>query len=209
MDRGRVTSGGEFDYNFVRSKNYRTFRHERINWLPVVVSRRWDHRWMAAAACSDRSVGAGTPVASRTVSQRKSWKSSSWRNCPRRPGSDRWANRCTHCLCSKIGHCEAATIADASQSRGSRCTHIHRIRHSWWWCCWLQLRIKQEKWQASKSTAKLHKERRQMCRLGRFSLGNFRSQASSPTDVCLGKTEVQISGRALYFASACVSPFNS
>lgn len=145
MDRWRVTSVEKFDYNFERSKNYRTLQRQRINWLPVVAIRRWVHRWMAAAACSDRFVGEGTPVASRTISQRKSWKSSSWRNYPRRPGSDRWANRCTRCLCSKIGHCEAATTVDASQSRGSRCTHIHRIRHSWWWCGWLQLRIKQEK----------------------------------------------------------------
>lgn len=133
MDQGRITLVEKFDYNFERNKNYRTFRRERISWRPVVVIRRWGHRWTAAAPCSDRFVGAGTPVASRKVSQQKSWKSSSWRSCLRRPGSDRPANRCTHCLCSRIGHCEAATVADASQSRGSRCTRIHRIRRSWWW----------------------------------------------------------------------------
>lgn len=133
MDQGRITLVEKFDYNFERNKNYRTFRRERISWRPVVVIRRWGHRWTAAAPCSDRFVGAGTPVASRKVSQRKSWKSSSWRSCLRRPGSDRPVNQCTRCLCSRIGHCEAATVADASQSRGSRCTRIHRIRRSWWW----------------------------------------------------------------------------
>lgn len=138
MGQERITFVEKFDYNFARNKNYRTFRRERISWQPEEVIRRWDHRWMAAAPCSDRFVGAGTPVASRKVSQRKSWKSSSWRSYLRRPGSGQRANRCTRCLCSRIGHCEAATIADASQFHGSRCTRIHRIRRSWWWG-WCQL----------------------------------------------------------------------
>lgn len=122
-----------FDYNFARNKNHETFlRHERISWRPGVIHRCWDHRSMVAATCSSRSVGAGTPVASCTISQQKSWKSSSWRSYLLRPDSDHWASQCTRCLCSKIGHCEAATTVDASQSRGSKCTRIHRIRHSLW-----------------------------------------------------------------------------
>lgn len=130
MGQGRITLVEKFDYDFERNKNYWTFRRERISWRPAEVIRRWGHHSTEAAPCSDRFVGAGTPVASHTVSQRKSWKSSSWKSYPRRPGSDRRANRCTRYLCSRIGHCEAATVADASQFHDSRCTRIHRIRRS-------------------------------------------------------------------------------
>lgn len=150
MGQGRITFVEKFDYNFERNKNYRTFQRERISWRPGEVIHRWGHRSMAAAPCSDHFVGAGTPVASRKVSQQKSWKSSSWRSYLRRPGSGQRANQCTRCLCSRIGHCEAATVADASQFHGSRCTRIHRIRRSWW-CGWLQLRIDQIKRQLSTS----------------------------------------------------------
>lgn len=173
MGQGRITFVEKFDYNFERNKNYRTFRHERISWRPVEVIRRWGHRWMAAAPCSDRFVGAGTPVASRKVSQRKSWKSSSWRSYLRRPGSGQRANRCTRCLCSRIVHCVAATVADASQFHGSRCTRIHRIRRSWWWGWCQLLSIDQIK---RKFLINFHKESQKagyadvMCRLGRFSV---------------------------------------
>lgn len=150
MDRWRVTSVEKFDYNFERSKNYRTLQRQRINWLPVVAIRRW-----VPANISNQYVKTLQNMTCKGALTSLDGGSGLFRSFRRRRDAGRitynitakimkiiimkklsptpWFgplgtatrfeglcfsenfrklelntyNRCTRCLCSKIGHCEA------------------------------------------------------------------------------------------------------